>query len=427
MSGRGDRSGANAGALGAQTQAALAAGLEVGTSRTACWIGERAGDIVRIHALGEAPSEGVRAGEVVDVRAAACSVRAAIEEAEKQSGLAVESVYAALAGAAVAGTPGRAAVPILREGQEITVSDVRRVLERAGAVVLPTGATRLHILPQSFTVDGSGPVRDPVGVSGAVLEADVMVLSGPAFAAENLARAVRLAGRHLATLIAAPAAVGLAALSEEERELGALVLDLGAGTTDFAVWRRGKLSSCGCVPVGGDLVTRDVAVGLGVAREVAEALKRERSTAHPRSLNEEDRHRVVRAPSLGGGEPRRVSRTELSEMVEARLEEILLLVMRRLGGSDPVRDFGAGVVLAGGGARQAGIAAKVRDVLGVRASVARLDAEGDASGGASGPEGALGAGLICWVSGSAAGSGAQMPARPLRWLTSAVRWLAAGF
>ena len=133
------------------------------------------------------------------------------------------------------------------------------------------------------------------------------------------------------------------------------------------------------------------------------------------------------APSIAGGEMRRASRTELGEIVEARLEEILLLVMRRLGGCDPVRDFGSGVVLAGGGARQTAIAAKVRDVLGVRACVARVGIGGVRAGNTAGPECALGAGLISWASSGPARSGAGGPGKPLRWFTSAVRWLAAGF
>jgi cell division protein FtsA len=406
---------------------ALAAGLEVGTSRTACWIGEGREDSIHVRAIGEARSEGVRAGEVVDVRAAAGSIRSAIEEAEAQSGLAVESVYVALAGAAVAGTKGRAAAPILREGQEINVVDVRRVLERAGAVGLPPGAMKLHVLPQSFTVDGAGPIRDPVGLTGAVLEADVVVLSGSAFAAENMSRAVRLAGRHVASVIAAPAAVGLGALSDEERDLGALVLDIGAGTTDFAAWCRGELTICGCVPAGGELVTRDIAVGIGTSREVAEALKRESSTAHPRSLAPDEARRVVRAPSLGGGEPRSFTRAELGEIAEARIEEILLLILRRLGGCDPVRDFGAGVVVAGGGAGQIGIEAKARDIIGVRARAAHVRFDTDLPKDIARPEHALGAGLIWWASGGRAADGVDVAARPLRWFTSAVRWLAAGF
>jgi cell division ATPase FtsA len=179
--------------------------------------------------------------------------------------------------------------------------------------------------------------------------------------------------------------------------------------------------------VGGDLVTRDIAVGLGVARDVAESLKLENSTAHPPSLTEEGRHRVVRVRSLGDGEPRRTSQTEIGEMVEARVEEILLLVMRRLGGCDPVRDFGAGVVLVGGGARQDGIAAKVRDVLGVRARVSRVEPESELWDGAAGPESALGVGLVLWASGGLVGNGTEVPIGPVRWFTSAVRWLAAGF
>ncbi len=412
----------------------LAAALDLGTSRAVCWIAERSsaegdddGDGVRVLAAGEVPSEGVRAGEVVDVRAAAGSIVAAVEEAEAQSGLSVEGLAVALAGSGVTGTPRHAAIPVTREGQEITRAEARLVIERAGNLPLLPGTVKLQVLPRSFAVDGAGPMRDPVGLTGAILEAEVLIVSGSAFAAENLARAVRLAGRHLASVVAAPAAMGLAVLSPEERELGAVALDMGAGLTDYAAWKDGELRACGCVPVGGELATRDIAVGLGVAREVAEGLKREAAYAFAEELEGEAASRTLQAPSLGGGEPRSFTRGQLSEIVEARVEEILLLVERRLEGMDPARDFGAGVVLAGGGARLAGIERKCAAVLRAPARIARPELATDLPRDLSGPENALGAGLVRWSLEGAVRHEAGRDRRRACWFANAVRWLAAGF
>jgi cell division protein FtsA len=407
---------------------ALAAALELGTRRTVCWVGESVGDdAVRVLAAGAVPSEGVRAGEVVDVRAAAGCIRAAVDEAERQSGFAVERVCAALAGPTVAGTPSKAAVPITREGQVITPADVRHVLERAGTVTLPVNALRLHILPQSFSVDGLSDVRDPVGLSGAVLEADVVVLSASAFAAENLARATRMADIHLDSLIAAPAAVGLGALNEEERELGALVLDFGSGLTGYSAWCHGQLRACGCLFIGGERITRDIAVGLGTGRDAAEGLKRGSGVARISSLTDEAMQEQLQAPALGGEGPVSFTRRQLTEIIEARVEEILLLAGRRLAGIRASREFGAGAILVGGGARLCALGDMVKQVLRTSPKVGRIRLDGAEAGDLSGPENALGAGLLHWSLAGAPQHELEPTARPVKWLASAVKWLAAGF
>ncbi|MHC5058924.1 MAG: cell division protein FtsA, partial [Planctomycetota bacterium] len=368
--------------------------------------------------VGEAPSEGVRAGEVVDVRAAAGAVRAAIEEAEAQSGLAVQGVCAALSGAGVTGTPGRAAEPVTREGQVITPAEVRRALERAGSVALPRGSLKLHILPRAFAVDGAGPVRSPVGLSGAIIEAQVIVVSGSAFAAENLARAVRSAGRQIASLVAAPAALGLGALSDEERELGAVAIDFGAGLTAYAAWKDGGLHACGAIPAGGDLLTRDIAVGLGMGREEAEELKL--------GMSGSDGGRQADPPKRAAGVPGPEA-AGLPEIVDARLEEMLLLVERRLAARDLASAFGAGVALAGAGARVAGLEEKARRVLGVPTRVARPRLAGVDGVDLTAPENALGTGLLRWSFDGAPRVETRQARWGTGWLASAVRWLAAGF
>jgi cell division protein FtsA len=398
-------------APGGRQARTLGAALDLGTARATCWIAERDDDGIRVLGIGEAPSEGVRAGEVVDVRAAAEAVRAAIEEAEAQSGLAVQGVCAALSGAGITGTPGKAAEPVTREGQIITPAEVRRALERAGSIALPRGALKLHILPKAFAVDGAGPVRSPVGLSGAILEAKVIVVSGSAFAAENLSRAVRAAGRQIASVVAAPAAIGLGSLSDEERELGGIAIDFGAGLTAYAAWRHGGLHACGAIPVGGDLLTRDIALGLRVSREDADEIKLDMSGRD----------------AADAAEPPECDGVDLEEIVDARLEEMLLLVERRLGVRDLANAFGAGVALAGAGARIAGIEEKARRILGIPARVARPELEGITGVNLSAPENALGAGLLRWSFDGAPRVETRQARWGTGWFASAFRWLAAGF
>jgi cell division protein FtsA len=397
----------------------LGAALDLGSSRATCWIAERNdSEGIRVLGVGEVASEGVRAGEVVDVRAAAGAIRAAIEEAEAQSGLAVQGVCAALSGVAVTGTPGRAAEPVTREGQIITPAEVRRALERAGSVSLPKGSLKLHILPRAFTVDGTGPVRSPVGLSGAIIEAQVIVVSASAFAAENLSRAVRAAGRQIASVVAAPAALGLGALTDEERDLGAVAIDFGAGLTAYTAWKDGGLHACGAIPAGGDLVTRDIAMGLGLSRDEAEELK------VLTSGGDDDESPGTRGQATGA---QGTDSAELSEIVDARLEEILLLVERRLGGRGLASAFGSGVALAGAGARIAGLEEKARRIFGVPARVARPSLLGVEGLDMSAPENALGTGLLRWSFDGAPRVETRQPHWGTGWLASAYRWLAAGF
>jgi len=398
------------------SQRTLGAALDLGTARATCWIAERGDDGIRILGVGEVPSEGVRAGEVVDVRSAGGAVRAAIEEAEAQSGLAVQGVCASLSGAAITGTPGRAAEPVTREGQTITPAEVRRALERAGSVSLPKGSLKLHILPRAFTVDGTGPVPSPVGLSGAIIEARVIVVSGSAFAAENLSRAVRSAGRQVASVVAAPAALGLGALTDEERDLGAFTVDFGAGLTAYSAWKDGGLHACGAIAAGSDLVTRDIAVGLGLDLEEAERLK---TGEGPGDGPPAPRKREARA--------READAVELSEVIDARLEEMLLLVERRLDGSDLAGTFGSGVALAGAGARIGGLEEKARRVFGVPARIARPGLAGAGGADLSAPENALAAGLLRWSFDGAPRVETRQPRWGNGWLASAFKWFAAGF
>lgn len=406
--------------------AKLAAALDLGTCRTTCWIAERTETGARILALGEAQSEGIQMGEVRDVKGAAASILSAIEEAEAQSGLEVQSLCASLAGIAVKGVPGRAAIPITREGQEIMRDDARRAVEMAGSHALPAGATKLHVLPQSFAVDRADSIMDPVGLTGSILESEVVVISGSTFASENISRAVRMAGRRLESIVAAPAASGIAALTQEERELGALTIDIGAGLTGYSAWKDGELHACGCVPVGGDAVTSDIAKGLGLSLRVAEEVKCQEAVAYANDLDEKTSSEVIKVRGVSGSEVS-FTRGELAEIAEARIEEAVLLIKLRLGGEHPMRDFGAGVVISGGGAHLTGIEDEVARVMHAHARKASANMTADLPPGFSGPENVLGVGLIDWALRGAPRNTANSDRRGGFWFKKVFNWLATGF
>lgn len=395
--------------------AGIAAVLDLGTSHTSCWIGDADG----VFGRGEVASEGISRGEVADLRALSACVRAAVTEAERQAGLRVQDVWAAISGSSVEGRIWRSAAPVLSEDQEISHSDVQRLLERAAGVggVCRHGVekTVLHVLPRAFWIDGRGPVREPVGLSGALLQAEVVVVDASACVVEDLARAVRLAGYRLEGVVAAPLASGMGALSQEERMLGALVIDIGAGVTNYSMWADGCLLACGCIGIGGELITRDIASGLSVSMETAEELKCSFSPGRVDGL--------LSANPLGGGSPKGFTGQELAEIIEARLEEILRLVLRRIAAFD-LRQMRSGAVVAGGAGGNSIVTSLLKEFTGLDVRVARAQAEE-----LPGPRNTLAAGLLAWATRGISEAKGRTNDRAARWrrFSRAFEWLAVRF
>ena len=327
-------------------------GLDVGSTKTCAMIGELEDDVVKFLALGAAESKGMRKGLIVNLDAAVGSIRRAIEEAEGVAGVPVESALVGLAGSHVRGVNSRGGISLGQRGREIHRDDVRRAVESARNISLPEDREISHVLPQEFLLDSQNNIRDPIGMVGQRLEANVQIVTASAAASQNLVTAVNRAGVVVADTVLEPLAAAEACLTQDERELGACLLDIGGGTTELVVYCGGTVRHAAAIPVGGDHFTNDLAVGLRTPIPEAERIKRDHGVAWRELLHEDH---AIEIASVGDRPPRTIFTRMLCEIVEPRAQELLALVRDELqrAGLDSV--IPAGVVLAGGGARLAGM------------------------------------------------------------------------
>jgi len=295
--------------------------------------------------VGTAPSRGLRRGVVVNIDSTVEAIKAAVAEAEQMAGLEVGGVYAGVAGGHIKGINSRGVVAVSGKDREVGEADVARVVEAARAINVPRDREIIHVLPQSFNVDDGDGVREPVGMSGVRLEAEVHIVTGAVTAVQNVVRSVNRAGLTVQDIVLAPLASAEAVLYAEERELGVLVIDIGGGTTGVALFRNGAIWHTAVVPLGGDHISNDIAIGLRTPAADAEDLKKRYGGALTALVPAEE---TVDVPSVGGRKPRQLSRQVLCEIVQPRVEEILTLVARELGRAGLQDAPTAGVVVTGG-------------------------------------------------------------------------------
>jgi len=329
-------------------------GLDVGTSKVAAVVGEMTDDgRLDVIGIGLADARGVRRGVVVNLEAAVESIKKAIEEAELTAGLEIDTVHLALSGAHVKAFNSRGVVAVAGKNREITREDVRRAIEAAKAVALPTGREILHVLPQDFVVDEQDGIGAPLGMTGSRLEVNVHVVTGSMSSTQNIIACVNRAGVTVADTVLEQLAASEAVLTADEKELGVAVVDIGGGTTDFAIFERGSLWHTGVVAVGGDHFTNDIAVGLRTPIPDAERIKRRSGCALSSMVGEEETMEVA---SVGGRKPRVMPRRILSEILQPRAEEIFHLLWDEIHRAGFDKALNAGIVLCGGGAMLDGIA-----------------------------------------------------------------------
>ena len=327
-------------------------GLDVGSTKTCAMIGELEDDLVKFLALGAAESKGMRKGLIVNLDAAISSIRRAIEEAEGVAGVPVESALVGLAGSHIRGVNSRGGISLGQRSREIQRDDVRRAVEAARSISLPEDREIIHVLPQEFLLDAQDSIRDPLGMVGQRLEANVQIVTASAAASQNLVTAVNRAGVVVADTVLEPLAAAEACLTQDERELGACLLDIGGGTTELVVYGGGTVRHAAAIPVGGDHFTNDLAVGLRTPIPEAERIKRDHAVAWRELLHDDH---AIEIASVGDRPPRTIFTRMICEIVEPRAQELLALVRDELqrAGLDSV--IPAGVVLVGGGARLAGM------------------------------------------------------------------------
>jgi cell division protein FtsA len=322
-------------------------GLDVGTSRVTAVVAESMDDgTLDVVGIGVAESRGIKRGVVVNVDAAVDSIKKAIEEAELMAGVEVDSVHLALSGPHIKGFNSRGVIAVAGKNREITRDDVRRAIDAAKAVALPTGREILHVLPQDFVVDEQDGIGAPVGMTGARLEVNVHIVTGAVSSTQNLIACVNRAGVTVVDTVIEQLAASESVLTQDEKELGVAVVDIGGGTADLAIFERGSLWHTGVVAVGGDHFTNDIAVGLRTPIPDAEKLKRKGGCALSSMVDEED---TIEVASVGGRKPRLMARRILSEILQPRAEEIFHLVWDEIRRAGYEKALNSGIVLTGGG------------------------------------------------------------------------------
>ena len=337
----------------------LIVGLDIGTSKVVAIVGEITPEgSIEVIGIGSHPSRGLKKGVVVNIESTVHSIQRAIEEAELMAGCQIHSVYAGIAGSHIRSLNSHGIVAI--KDKEVTAGDVERVIDAARAVAIPADQKILHILPQEFLIDNQEGIREPVGMSGVRLEAKVHMVTGAVSAAQNIIKCVRRCGLEVDDIILEQLASSYSALTEDEKELGICMVDIGGGTTDIAVFTEGAIRHTAVIPIAGDQVTNDIAVALRTPTQFAEEIKIKYACALTQMASSDE---SIEVPSVGDRPPRRLARHTLAEVVEPRYEELLSLVqaeLRRSGFEDLVA---AGIVLTGGSSKIEGLVELAEEVF----------------------------------------------------------------
>jgi cell division protein FtsA len=328
----------------------LLVGLDIGTSKVVAIVGEiKADGQLEIIGIGSHPSRGLKKGVVVNIESTVQSIQRAVEEAELMAGCEIHSVYAGIAGSHVRSLNSHGIVAI--KDKEVVQGDVERVIDAAKAVAIPADQKILHVLPQEYIIDGQEGIRDPIGMSGVRLEAKVHMVTGADSAAQNIVKCVQRCGLAVDDIVLEQLASSYAVLTEDEKDLGVAVVDIGGGTTDIAVFGGGAIRHTAVIPIAGDQVTNDIAVSMRTPTQYAEDIKIKYACALSQLANPDE---TIEVPSVGDRPPRRLARQTLAEIVEPRYEELFGLIRDELRRAGLEEQVATGIVLTGGSAKMEG-------------------------------------------------------------------------
>ncbi|WP_300274111.1 cell division protein FtsA [Halomonas sp.] len=337
----------------------MVVGLDIGTSKVVAIVGQPTDDGgIEIAGIGSHPSRGMKKGVVINIESTVQSIQRAVEEAELMAGCDIHSVYVGVAGSHISSMNSDGVVAI--KEREVTPSDIDRVIDSARARAISEGQRVLHVLPQEFAIDAQGGIREPLGMSGVRLEARVHLVTAALNAVQNIEKCVRRCGLEVDAIILEQLASSMAVLTEDERELGVCMVDIGGGTTDIAVFTEGAIRYTAVIPIAGDQVTNDIAMALRTPTQHAEEIKVKYACALTQLAASDE---MIKVPSVGDRPARDLSRQALAEVVEPRYEELFTLVrdeLRRSGYEDLVA---AGVVLTGGTARMEGVVELAEEIF----------------------------------------------------------------
>lgn len=339
----------------------LVAALDIGTTKVCCIIasvGEHG--VVNILGIGHTPSDGLNRGVVVNIEKTVRSIERAVDEAQQQAGATIDSVTVGIAGDHIQSFQCRSVVAIANPDHEIRQRDVNRLLSDAKRVAIPTDRRIIHVIPQEFIVDGQDGVHDPVGMSGVRMEANVHIVTGLVTAAENIYKCVERTGLSVKDMVLEPLASSYAVLDEEEKEVGVVLIDIGGGTTDIAIFEEHTIRHTAVIGIAGRKVTDDIRKGLGLLHDQAEKLKRQYGCAYADLImNDED----IILPGIGGRKPTSISKSLLCRVIQPRMEEILEFALLEVRRSGYGKHLSAGAVITGGGALVRGTVELAQHVL----------------------------------------------------------------
>jgi cell division protein FtsA len=328
----------------------LLVGLDIGTSKVVAIVGEvKADGALEIIGIGSHPSRGLKKGVVVNIESTVQSIQRAVEEAELMAGCEIHSVYAGIAGSHVRSLNSHGIVAI--KDKEVVQGDVERVIDAAKAVAIPADQKILHVLPQEYIIDAQEGIRDPIGMSGVRLEAKVHIVTGADSAAQNIVKCVQRCGLAVDDIVLEQLASSYAVLTEDEKDLGVCMVDIGGGTTDIAVFGGGAIRHTAVIPIAGDQITNDIAVSMRTPTQYAEDIKIKYACALSQLANPDE---TIEVPSVGDRPPRRLARQTLAEIVEPRYEELFGLIRDELRRAGLEEQVATGIVLTGGSAKMEG-------------------------------------------------------------------------
>lgn len=333
-------------------------GLDVGTTKVAAIIGEVTENGVEVLGVGTSPSEGLRQGVVVNIEATTGSIAAAVSEAEQMAAADVQSVYVGIAGGHVQGFNSYGQVSM--RSREVEDIDVARVIEQAKAVNIPLDRQILHTIPLEYIIDGQGQIRDPIGMNGVRMEVKAHVLTASLTSVQNIVKCCNRAGLEVVEVVLEPLASSRAVLHEDERDLGVAIIDIGGGTTDLSVCAEGSNVFTSVIVMGGHRITQDVAHGLRTSVAEAEAIKRKHGCALISMIEGDD---IIEVPGVGPRPPREFKRRFLAEIIEPRVEEILLMAQQELLASGCAELAASGLVLTGGASQMQGMIEIAEDIF----------------------------------------------------------------
>jgi cell division protein FtsA len=337
----------------------LIVGLDIGTSKVVAIVGEINDDGgIEVVGIGSHPSRGLKRGVVVNIESTVHSIQRAVEEAELMAGCDIHSVYTGIAGSHIRSLNSHGIVGV--RDKEVSAGDVDRVIDAARAVAIPADQKILHILPQEFLIDNQGGIREPVGMSGVRLEAKVHMVTGAESAAQNIVKCVQRCGLEVDDIVLEQLASSYSVLTDDEKELGSCIVDIGGGTTDIAVFLGGAIQHTSVIPIAGDQVTNDIAVSMRTPTQYAEEIKIKYACALSQLANPDE---TIEVPSVGERPPRRLARQTLAEIVEPRYEELFGLIRDELRRSGFEELIAAGVVITGGSAKMEGAVELAEEVF----------------------------------------------------------------